>query len=83
MSVGPSREAGVQGLPDDGVRAIATRKKGGFAGFIAAVRVLESHEYAVAPLLEADDLGRSIDLDAVFPQPFDEKPLMLILREKG
>src|SRR2546430_2841849 len=81
MLVGPSRKAGMQGLADDGARAIAAREEGSFAGFIATVRVLQLDRHPVASLLEAEDLGWSFYLDAVFPQPLDEKPLVLILRE--
>ena len=80
MTIGSSREAGAQLLADDRARAIATRKKGRFAGFIASVRALQMHGDAVSPLLEADHLGGPIDVDAFFLQPRDQKPLMLILR---
>ena len=61
-----------------GTRAGAIAVEGGVGGSDHD-RMLTETEVVIAG--EADDLGGSIDPDAVFPQPLDEKPLVLILRE--
>jgi hypothetical protein len=88
VDVGDIEQAGVraagklcaQCLADGGACAVAAGEVGAFSGFFGAVGLLEDGADAPGVLVEAEELGLALDLDAERIEAVDEQALVCVLR---
>lgn len=79
--IGAAGKADPESLANGRTGAIATSKIAGLTGFLAAIGFAQPGRDPCSIIAERQQFGLAFDHDTEGAQPFDQQPLMLVLRE--